>query len=471
MSTQLHSIYKFLHNCSQFRNLKSLNKIHAYLLTSGSLSLSPVIHSKLIDTYASCIEIDHSEILSKLLNCLNPSNPFPFNSLISDFRKKGHSFLAIKIFSCMHMNGICIDTYSLCSALSACSDSKSVEFGTQLHTHVEKSGCLSNVFVGSALIDFYSKMMRINDAREVFDEMPIRNTVCVNALLSGYIESEMWDRGLELIREMPILRLDFDNFTLSAALRACTGLYAMQLGKEVHAKLIRTIFYIEDEVFLQSSLIEMYGKCGLVEKAKQAFEMAGFELDREQKRDLVLWSSMLSVYGRNGCYTDVIKLYKDMLIYGVKPDEVAFVSIISACAHTGQIELGIEYFESMVNDFGLNPRTEHYSCLIDLLCRSGEVDKAWNLVDDVSNRTNIDCSVSMWGSLLSACNECGNVDLGKLAAQKALDLDPKNVGVYVLLSNMYVRYGMWDEIEPLREMMRGKGLEKDVGCSWIEAAA
>lgn len=465
------SVSKFLHNCSQTKNLKSLKKIHASLITTGSLFLSPTIHSKIIDTYTICTNIDPSKTLPDFLNCLNPSNPLQFNSLISGFRRNNRSFLAVKTFTFMHMNGVCIDTYALCCALTACSDVESVGFGIQLHTHVARSGWMSSVFVGSALIDFYSKMLLIHDAREVFDEMPVRNTVCVNALLSGYVEAKLWNEGLELVRKMPILNFDFDNFTLSAALRACSGLFAIQLGKQVHAKLIHTVLCVEDDVFLQSSLIEMYGKCGLVEKAKQAFELAGFKLEREQKMDLVLWTSMLGVYGRNGHFSEVIRLYKDMLIEGVKPDEVAFVSIISACAHTGQIELGIEYFKSMVDDFGLNPRVEHYSCLIDLLCRGGEVDKVWNLVNEMSCRTNTDCSVSMWGALLSACNECGNVDMGILAAQKALQLDPKNVGVYVLLSNMYVRHGMWDEIEPLREMMRGKGLEKDVGCSWIEVTA
>ncbi|KAI8554135.1 hypothetical protein RHMOL_Rhmol05G0074500 [Rhododendron molle] len=144
---------------------------------------------------------------------------------------------------------------------------------------------------------------------------------------------------------------------------------------------------------------------------------------------------------------------------------------ISACGHTGQVNLGIEYSESMVSDFGLDPTPEHYSCLIDLLCRAGELERAWKVVNEKPYKANGRCMVSMWGSLLSTYYEYGNVDLAKLAAQRALELDCRNKGIYVLLLNMYAKYGVWNEIEQLREEMKERGLEKDVGCSRIEVTS
>ncbi|CAL5402207.1 unnamed protein product [Camellia sinensis] len=463
----------FLHQCSQTSNLRALKKLHANLLRKGTLFLSLGLHTKLIFTYTTCLQIQRNPLqtLKKFFTFLNPTNPLPFNALISDFRRKRCFFLALQTFSFMHTNGVPVDTYALCSSLTASSDMKNVEFGKQLHTHVMKLGWSSSVFVGSALIDLYAKLLLIKNAVQLFDEMPVRNTVCANALLSGYAEAKLWAEGLELVQNMPGLNLNFDNFTLSATLRVCGGLFAVELGEQVHAKMIRTVPKVGDDVFLQSSLIEMYGKCGLVQKARKVFSMVGFRLEGERKRDVVLWTSMLGVYGRNGCFKEVIGLYKEMLREGVTPDGVAFMTIISACGHTGQVNLGIEYFESMVCDFGLDPRPEHYSCLIDLLCRAGELDKAWKVMSEMSNKANGSCTVSMWGALLSACNECGNVDLAKLATQRALELDPRNVGIYVLQSNMYAKYGMWNEIKQLREQMKERGLEKDVGCSWIEVTS
>ncbi|RVX21889.1 Pentatricopeptide repeat-containing protein [Vitis vinifera] len=268
----------------------------------------------------------------------------------------------------------------------------------------------------------------------VFDEIPVKNTVCANALLSGYGEAKLWVEGLDFVRRMRSLNLNCDHFTLSAMLRSCAGLSAIELGKQVHGSVIRKVSDVEADVFLQSSLIEMYGKCGSVEKAWEVFNLAGFGYKGERKRDVVLWTSMLAVCGRNGHFEKVIELYKEMLREGIRPDGVAFVTIISACGHTGHVKLGIE---------------------------AGELEKAWKMVNEMTSKENGSYSISMWGALLNACNEFGNVELGKLAAHKALEMDPHNVGIYVLLSNMYAKFSMWDEIEQLRELMKESGLKKD----------
>lgn len=368
----------------------------------------------------------------------------------------------------MHFRGVHIDSYALCSVLTSSSCDKNLIFGRSIHTHVEKSGWLSSVFVGSALIDLYAKCLCILNATMVFDEIPVKNTVCVNALLSGYADAKMWAEGLELIRIMPGLFLDCDNFTFSAALRACAGLSAVGLGRQIHASVIRKVWDVGRDVFLQSLLIEMYGKCGLLEKAKQIFTMAGLRQEGERKRDVVLWTSLLGVYGKNGNYKEVIILFRDMLNEGIRPDGVAFLAVISACGHTGQVDLAFEYFASMARDFGLNQSPEHYSCLVDVLCRGGELGKAWKLISEMPREVSRSFTVSAWGTLLSACSESGNVDLGKLAGQMALELEPQNTGIYALLSNMYASHGMWDEIGQLRELMKGRKLKKDIGCSWID---
>ncbi|XWS62698.1 hypothetical protein CRYUN_Cryun06bG0033500 [Craigia yunnanensis] len=371
----------------------------------------------------------------------------------------------------MHFNGISLDTYALCSSLTASSSLRNVEFGKQIHSHVEKSGWLSSVFVGSALVDLYAKLSLIANAAVVFDEIPVKNSVCANALLSGFCEAKLWVEGLELVRKMPEMSLDYDHFTLSAILRACAGLSAIELGRQVHGYLIRKVYNLGDDVFLQSSLIEMYGKCGLVVEALQVFCLAGLRLGGEKRRDVVLWTSMLGVYGRNGHFEEVVLLFKEMLKEGIKPDEVAFVTVISACGHTGQIRLGLEYLDSMTQVYKLIPGPEHYSCVVDLLCRAGELEKAMKVVNEMLQKDHKNGSVSLWVALLSACCDHENVELGKFAAQKALELDPQNVGIYVMLSNLYTRFGMWDEIGQLREEMRQRGLTKEVAFSWIEVTS
>ncbi|KAJ1386331.1 Tetratricopeptide-like helical domain superfamily [Sesbania bispinosa] len=402
---------------------------------------------------------------------MNSTNPLHFNVIISDFCQKGFPFLALTAFSFMHKNDVPLDTYALCSTLTASSKLKDVYFGRQIHAHVGKSGWSASVFVGSALINMYSKLSNVKDAALVFDEIPEKNTVCANALLSGYGEAGLWVQELELVRKMPVLKLKYDHFTLSASLRACTGLSAVEMGRQLHCYLLRTTPDIENDVFLQSALIEMYGKCGLVNKAWQVFKLAGMEVRTERSRDVVLWTSMLGVYGKNGQYKEVIDLYNEMLNEGIKPDGIAFLTVISACGHTGQVHAGVKYFESMANDFKLDLGPEHYSCLVDLLCRAGELQKAWELLNQTLYKGKGNCTISMWGALLSACVDRGNIELGKLAAERALELDPQNAGICIMLSNLYARFGMWDEIGRLRVLINARGLRKDVGCSWVQVTS
>ncbi|XP_065866315.1 pentatricopeptide repeat-containing protein At2g03880, mitochondrial-like [Euphorbia lathyris] len=459
---------QFLDHSCQTKNLPAIKTLHAHLIRTGLLFFSLNIHSKIVLTYTISLKNNNLKTLTNCCKFINTNNPYPFNLLLSDFCRNGFPFYALKTCSLMHTKSVPLDSYALSSSLVASSSVKDLKFGKQVHAYLIKSGWLASVYVGSALIDLYAKLSFLSDAAKVFDEIPVKNTVCANALLSGYAEDKTWDQGIKLIRRMPILNLDYDHLTISAMLRTCAGLSAIEFGKQVHAYLTRKIHDIDNDMFLQSALIEMYGKCGFVEKALQVFNLGG-----NRERDIVLWTSMLGVCGRSGHFNQVIELFNEMLKQGIRPDGVAYVTVISACSRSGQVQLGIEYFESMSRDFGINPGPEHYSCVVDLLCKAGELDKAWKLaMEMVSKGHEIEsASISMWGALLSACEEHGNIELGKLAAQEALKLEPQNVGIYVLLSNLYATFGMWDDIACLRETMKDRALLKDVGCSWIQATS
>lgn len=273
-------ITKILQKFSQTKNLTATRILHADLLKKGLFFVSPNIQRELIFTYLTC-PADRENNLKILTNCfksINPPNPLLFNVIISDFSKKGLAFFALKTFSFMHFNGIWLDTYALCCSLTASSSLRNLEFGRQIHSHVAKSGWISSVFVGSALVDLYAKLSLTSDAAAVFDEIPVKNSVCANALLLGFCEANLWVDGLELVRQMPELSLDYDHFTLSAILRACAGLSAIELGRQVHGYLIRKVYNLGEDVYLQSSLIEMYGKCGLVVEALHVFSLAGLRL-------------------------------------------------------------------------------------------------------------------------------------------------------------------------------------------------
>nr|CAD1820650.1 unnamed protein product [Ananas comosus var. bracteatus] len=338
-----------------------------------------------------------------------------------------------------------LDSYALSAAISS---SKSPPHAAQIHACAAKSGWASSVFVGGALVDLYVRLGSVRHARQMFDEIPLKNTVCANALLAGYVESRSWDESLSFVGQMNELGLEADGFTLSSVLRICAELAAVNLGAQAHAYLIRKVENAEEDAFLFSALVEMYGKCGLVGKARLIFESARKEVRR---RDVVLWTSMLNAYGRNGRFDDVIRAFEEMLVEGIEPDEIALLVVLSACARSGQVLKGLSLFESMRKGYGMVPGPEHYGCVVDMLCKAGELGKAWDFANEmVLDKGGDGGGVTVWVSLLSACREFGNVEIGRSLLRR--------------LSNWNLI--MW--IEELRVLMKGKGLEKDLAFSRLE---
>ncbi|KAL9231693.1 hypothetical protein vseg_006888 [Gypsophila vaccaria] len=458
---------RLLNHYKSTNNLKEIKKLHGHLLRRGSLFSSFNIFTKLVISCTSMQSHRSSvQILRSFFSSMEFQNQLPFNMLLADFCQNGFPGLAIRTCSLMHIHGISLDSYALCSSLTAASSVKEVSFGKQVHAYLVKSGWSASVFVGSAVVGVYARSLLIGDAEKVFSEILMKNSVCVNALLAGYSEAKLWVKGIELVRKMPQLNLMYDSFTLTAVLCACAGLSATGLGKQVHAYVLRTTSSLETDVVMLSSLIEMYGRCGMVGKALQVFNLSGLAFGVKQKRDVVLWTSMLGSYGRNGNYLEVIRLYHEMLMDGVKPDKVAFVTVISACAHTGQVDLGLSYFKSMKRDFKIEPGREHYSCVVDLLCRAGELERAVELVSAMLSKGH-DICVPLWGALLNACKERGDVSLARMVTKKALELNPEHAGILALLLNIYAKFDMWDEIEELTVKMKEQGMRKDTGLSWI----
>ncbi|KAI9080654.1 hypothetical protein K1719_037411 [Acacia pycnantha] len=152
----------------------------------GMLFVSHDFHSEFIATYTKCFPRNKLQTLINLFKCINTSTPLYFNIIISDFCQKGFPFLALRTLSFMHTNEVPFDSYTLCSSLTASSGTKDITFGKQMHAVGGKSGRLSSVFVGSALIDLYSKFSNVKDAALVFNEIPQKNASCVNALLPVY---------------------------------------------------------------------------------------------------------------------------------------------------------------------------------------------------------------------------------------------------------------------------------------------
>jgi len=158
-------------------------------------------------------------------------------------------------------------------------------------------------------------------------------------------------------------------------------------------------------------------------------------------------------------------LFKEMQELGVPANDVTYVGLLTACSHTGLVEEGrLKYFDEILKNRSIQLGEYHYACLIDLCGRAGRLKEAFNIVEGLGE----EASLIVWGALLAGCNVHGNIDIGKLVAEKILKLEPQDAGIYSLLSNMYASAGKWKEAANVRMKIKDKGLKKQAGCSWIE---
>jgi pentatricopeptide repeat protein len=184
-----------------------------------------------------------------------------------------------------------------------------------------------------------------------------------------------------------------------------------------------------------------------------------------KERNVFSYSSMIVGFAVHGRAHAAIKLFYEMLNTGIKPNHVTFVGVFTACSHVGMVEQGQKLFGAMEECYGVAPTADHYACMADLLGRAGHLEKALQLVQTMPMEPN----GGVWGALLGASHIHRNPDVAEIASRHLFELEPDNLGNYLLLSNTYALAGKWDDVSRVRKLMREKQLREYPGCSWVEA--
>ncbi|XP_059066461.1 pentatricopeptide repeat-containing protein At2g13600 [Cryptomeria japonica] len=461
--------------------------------------------------------IDHAR---QLFENMPERDDVSWNTMITGYDRNGYSQEALECYWEMMAEGIVPSAITFSSVLSSCAKLPAPKQGKQVHAHIIGVKCQSDMIVGVGLVDMYAKGGCIEDARLVFDRMTERNVVSWNAMITGYGENGLGEEALMFFYEMQQLGMKPDQVTIiiiltacfksgkvqdacnvfdeipernvsswnamiagyvqngdseqamqlflqmlqdvrpdettfASVVTACASLAALQQGKQVHGLVTRS--GLESSVFVGSALVDVYSKCGSTEHAQQVF-------DNLLERNLVCWNTMITGYAQNGQGQLAIQLFEEMLKTGIVPNHVTYVSVLSACSHTGLLDEGLRYFNLMSEKHRILPRASHYTCMIDLLGRAGRLDEAEKLVKNAP----FDSNAAMWLALLSACRLHGNLELAERASKCLFEMEPQISGPYVLMSNIYAAAGRWVGVANIRKLMRDRGVKKEPGCSWIE---
>ncbi|GAB4825018.1 Putative pentatricopeptide repeat-containing protein At1g03510 [Ancistrocladus abbreviatus] len=260
-------------------------------------------------------------------------------------------------------------------------------------------------------------------------------------------------KAIAFCRRMQGLGLRPNLVTVLALLSACAELAALDFIKEVHGYSIRNA--IDPHPQLRSCLVEVYGKSGCLEYARYLFESI-------TERDVVLWSSLISAYALNGEATKALEIFHQMEMAKIRPDEITFLAVMKACSHAGLADEAKGYFSRMREYYGVEATSDHYSCLVDVLSRSGKLYEAYDVLQGMP----VKATAKAWGALLGACRTHGEVQLAEIAGRVLFEIEPDNAANYVLLARIYGSKGRHEEANRIRREMKERGIKVAPGSSW-----
>ncbi|RDY09440.1 Pentatricopeptide repeat-containing protein, partial [Mucuna pruriens] len=476
-------VVRILDGCS---TLKHAKQVHAHIYRNNLDQCSYVI-TKLLRVLTTLPHVPLHSYPALLFAQVHTPNPFLWTALIRAYTLRGPLSEALSFYCSMRKRRLTPLSFTFSALFSAVRDA---DLGAQLHAQtLLLGGFASDLYVNNAMIDMYVKCGFLRCARKVFDEMPerdvvswtglivayarsgameaarglfdglpVKDMVAWTAMVTGYAQNAMPKNALEVFRGMRDAGVEIDEVTLVGVISACA-----QLGVSKYANWIRDIadssgFGAATNVLVGSALIDMYSKCGNVEEAYDVFKGM-------RERNVFSYSSMIVGFAVHGRAHAAIKLFYDMLETEVKPNHVTFVGVLTACSHAGLVDQGQQLFAAMEKCYGVAPTAELYACMVDLLGRAGYLEKALRLVEAMP----MEPDGAVWGALLGASHVHGNPDVAEIASTHLFELEPDNIGNYLLLSNTYASAGRWDDVSRVRKLMREKNLKKNPGCSWVEA--
>ncbi|KAI3520739.1 hypothetical protein L1887_10189 [Cichorium endivia] len=437
---------------AQLPDLMTASCVHGFVIKKSFENVMFVCNA-LLNLYSKC---GYVIAASTLFRKMEDKDAISWASMVSCYAHNKAADDAINLFNIMMCKRVEPNSVSVISALQACETTCNLKEGKKIHEVAVRKGFELDVFVSTALIDMYMNCYSPHEAMELFEKMPKKDPVSWIALLNGCVKNGMAYKSMELFVNMLCFKIQPDVILMVKILTSCSEFGVLQQAMCLHGYVIKCGF--EDNHFIKASLIKSYSKCGSLHNAIEVFKVI-------EDKDVVIWSTMISGYGIHGKGKEAIELFNLLVdISRIKPNNVTFLSILSACSHAGLVKEGIELFNIMLNDYQLTPERNHYAIMVDLFGHIGELDKAFGVISNM----HVPAGLQIWGALLGACRIHHNTKLGEIAASKLFGCDFSHVGHLILLSNMHAVNNDWDNVRNVRSMIKRHSLTKVIGQSAIE---
>ncbi|GMI65618.1 CHLORORESPIRATORY REDUCTION22 [Hibiscus trionum] len=438
--------------CGAMKNLELGKCVHGFVLIFG-MGTNALVLTALIDMYSKTGEHERAR---SVFNIMPAKNLFSWNVIISGYVQNCMVHESFDLFRKLVLTGDGFDSRTIISLVQGCAQVADLESGKVLHGYILRKGLEMNLILSTAMVDMYSKCGALKEATFVFDSMKDRNVITWTAMLVGLAQNGCAEGAIKLFGRMQEEGVAANSITLVSLVHCCAHLGSLKKGRSVHAQLFRHGYAFD--VVNKTALIDMYAKCGNINYAERVFGDGSFS------NDVISWNSMITGYGMHGQGDKALDIYSRMLDKGLEPNQTTFVSLLSACSHSGLVEQGRSLFLSMERDHNVRRTEKHYACYVDILSRAGHLEEAEELVKQMPFQS----SHEVFEALLSGCRMHKNIDIGTKTADFLLCLDATNPGIYVMLSNIYAEARRWDAVDHIRGLMRRRGLKKTPGYSLIE---
>ncbi|PHT35228.1 hypothetical protein CQW23_27028 [Capsicum baccatum] len=406
-----------------------------------------IVMNSVIDCFMRCGEVDCAR---QVFEEMEEKDVVSWNSMISGYVNNGRLEIALELFDGMDEKNVVSWTSVICGYVKK---GDMVEARNIFETMPTKDMAAWNVMISG-----YIDVGDVHTASFLFRAMPHCDTGTWNLMISGgYAKNGKPSAALELFknfRKQSSLELD-ETFILSV-ISACSQLGIVDSVESVISDDVVGSRYFSDSRVV-NSLIDLYAKCGNIEKASQVFEAA-------DKKDFCCYSTMIAAFANHGLVEKALSLFEDMQRKNFEPDEVTFLGVLSACNHGGLVDEGRRYFKQMTKEFGVEPTDKHYACMVDILGRGGFLEEAHEMILSM----HLAPTSAVWGAMLAASNVHRNAQMAEIAASELFKIEPENSGNYILLSNIYAAAGKWRDVARVRALIREHHVKKNRGSSWIE---
>ncbi|KAF7028266.1 hypothetical protein CFC21_040216 [Triticum aestivum] len=477
-----HALPALLRAAARARCADSVRQAHALAVRVGAED-DGFIGTALVGAYAACRRVADAR---RMFEVMPDRDLVAWGVMLDSYCQTRDYREALLLLNKLKRSRIVPDQVILATVLSACGHTRHLRSGKVIHSYILVSDIFIDARLSSALLNMYAtcadmemakklysgmqrkdlisstvmvcgyaKNGKIDIARSIFNCMVEKDVVSWSAMISGYAENNQPSEALILFKDMQECGVCPDEITLLSVISACANICSLDKARWIHSFVVNNGFC--KVLSICNALINMFSKCGSLTLALNVFNAM-------PRKNVITWTSMISAFAMHGDGKSALALFDKMKSEGVEPNGVTFLGLLFACCHAGLVDEGRSLFECMVQEYRIEPKHEHYGCMVDLMGKAKLLQEAVDLIKSMHVRPN----VAVWGSLLAACWMHGDLELGAFSARKILELDPNHNGAYVFLSNMHAKSGNWNNAREVRGVIEGHRVSKETSSSRVE---